>query len=179
VILVGEIRDLETAENAIRAALTGHLVFSTLHTNDAPGATVRLIDMGIKPYLVASSLQAVLAQRLARRICGNCKEPYKPKPEELTMMGLNPDEHADLELFEGAGCERCNKSGYRGRTAIHEVFTLDSELRRMIIRSEASSRLKRYAISKGMRTLRLDGFEKCILGQTTTKEIIRLVGTED
>jgi type IV pilus assembly protein PilB len=179
VILVGEIRDLETGENAIRAALTGHLVFSTLHTNDAPSSTIRLIDLGIKPYLVASSVQAIIAQRLVRRICGNCKKPYRPKPEEFVMIGYEPDQYKDIDLFEGEGCERCNKSGYRGRTAIHEVFVLDAEIRRRVIRIEASSRLKRYAVSKGMRTLRMDGFEKVILGQTSIEEVVDAVGGED
>lgn len=178
VILVGEIRDLETAENAIRAALTGHLVFSTLHTNDAPSATVRLIDMGIKPYLVASSLQAVLAQRLARRICANCKQAYRPKPEEIALLQYDPEDYQDVDFFYGDGCDRCGTTGYRGRTAIHEVFVIDAELRRRIIRSEASSRLKRYALAHGMHTLRMDGWEKVLMGQTTIAEISKLVGQE-
>lgn len=179
VILVGEIRDLETAENAIRAALTGHLVFSTLHTNDAASATIRLSDMGIKPYMVASSLQAVIAQRLARRICSNCRTTYKPKPEEIKMLSMDPDEYVDVDFFKGEGCDRCGKGGYRGRTAIHEVFTVDAEIRRRIIRSEPASRLKRYALDNlNMQTLRLDGWEKILLGQTTIEEIFKLVGTE-
>lgn len=178
VILVGEIRDLETAENAIRAALTGHLVFSTLHTNDAPSATVRLIDMGIKPYLVASSLQAVLAQRLARRICANCKVAYRPKPEEIMLLQYDPEDYKDVDFFRGEGCDRCGQTGHRGRTAIHEVFVIDAEIRRRIIRSEASSRLKRYALTQGMHTLRMDGWEKILMGQTTIAEISKLVGQE-
>lgn len=178
VILVGEIRDLETAENAIRAALTGHLVFSTLHTNDAPSATVRLIDMGIKPYLVASSLQAVLAQRLARRICSNCKQAYRPKPEEIALLQFDPEDYQDVDFFYGDGCDRCGTTGYRGRTAIHEILVIDAELRRRIIRSEASSRLKRYALGHGMHTLRMDGWEKILMGQTTIAEVSKLVGQE-
>ena len=174
VLLVGEIRDLETGENAIRAALTGHLVFSTLHTNDAPSSTIRLIDMGIKPYLVASSLQAALAQRLVRRICTNCKTTWRPSPEIIREMGYDPDEYADTDFFKGKGCERCSQSGYRGRTAIHEIMTMDSDLRRRVIRSEAASRLKRAAIAKGMRTLRMDGWEKCVMGQTSIEEVMRL-----
>ncbi len=179
VILVGEIRDKETAENAIRAALTGHLVFSTLHTNDAASATVRLADMGIKPYLVASSLQAVIAQRLVRRVCSNCKRGYTPKPEEIQSLGYEPEKFKDAEFFKGAGCERCNHVGYRGRTAIHEVLVVDSEIRRRIIRSEAATRLKRYAMSQGMRTLKMDGWEKALLGQTTIEEVFSIVGGED
>jgi type IV pilus assembly protein PilB len=174
VILVGEIRDLETAENAIRAALTGHLVFSTLHTNDAPSATTRLIDMGIKPYLVASSLQAAIAQRLVRRICGACKEAYRPPAEAIIEMGNDPDEFHDRDFFRGRGCERCGQGGYRGRTAIHEIMVMDTELRRRVIRSEPATRLKRVAVAHGMHTLRMDGWEKCLLGQTTLEEVMRI-----
>jgi len=178
VILVGEIRDLETAENAIRAALTGHLVFSTLHTNDAPSSTVRLIDMGIKPYLVASSLQAVIAQRLARRLCSQCKKAYRPEPDEIRNLSFDPDDYADMDFYTNGGCDRCGQSGYRGRTAIHEVLVMDAELRRRVIRSEPASRLKRYALTRGMQTLRLDGWEKVLMGQTTIQEIFKLVGSE-
>lgn len=179
VILVGEIRDMETAENAIRAALTGHLVFSTLHTNDAPSAATRLVDMNVKPYLVASSVQAIIAQRLVRRICGNCKHSYIPEPSEFGLVGFNPEEYEGVEFFKGKGCERCNHSGSRGRTAIHEIMVSSSEIRRRIIRNEAATRLKRFAVTQGMRTLRMDGFEKCLLGQTTFEEVYKNVGNED
>lgn len=178
VILVGEIRDLETAENAIRAALTGHLVFSTLHTNDAPGATIRLIDMGIKPYMVASSLQAVLAQRLARRLCSNCRIPYQAKPEEIMLLQYDPEDYKDVDFFRGEGCDRCGHTGYRGRTAIHEVLVIDPELRRRIIRSESATRMRRYALSVGMHSLRMDGWEKVLLGQTSIEELSKIVGSE-
>lgn len=178
VILVGEIRDLETAENAIRAALTGHLVFSTLHTNDAPSSTVRLIDMGIKPYLVASSLQAIIAQRLARRLCSQCKKAYRPDPDDIRKLSFDPEDYADMDFYTNDGCDRCGQTGYRGRIAIHEVLVLDAELRRRIIRSEPASRLKRYALTRGMQTLRMDGWEKVLMGQTTIEEIFKLVGTE-
>lgn len=174
VILVGEIRDLETAEIGIRAALTGHLVFSTLHTNDAPSATVRLVDMGIKPYLVGSSLQAVIAQRLVRRICSNCKKPYVPSPGEMVEMGLDPLKNPDLNWYKGDGCDRCNNHGYRGRTAIHEIMELDTEMRAMVIRQESATRLKKVAIEKGMRSLRGDGLEKISLGQTSFEEVVRI-----
>jgi type II secretory ATPase GspE/PulE/Tfp pilus assembly ATPase PilB-like protein len=179
IILVGEIRDSETAENAIRAALTGHLVFSTLHTNDAPSSTVRLIDMGIKPYLVASSLQAALAQRLLRRLCSGCKQAYRPPAEAIIEAGYDPEIYGDTEFFKGAGCDRCNKSGYRGRTAIHEIMVMDTDLRRRVIRSESASRLKKAAVSKGMQTLRDDGWKKAILGQTSIEEVLRVTGADE
>jgi type II secretory ATPase GspE/PulE/Tfp pilus assembly ATPase PilB-like protein len=174
VIMVGEMRDLETAEIGIRAALTGHLVFSTLHTNDAPSACVRLIDMGLKPFLVASSIQAVIAQRLLRKICAHCKTEYKAKREEIEAGGYDWDEYADTMFYKGAGCERCNHSGYRGRTAIHEIFVNNPELRQMIMRVESGNKLKKVGMKYGMRTLRMDGWEKVLLGQTTTQEILRI-----
>jgi type II secretory ATPase GspE/PulE/Tfp pilus assembly ATPase PilB-like protein len=174
VIMVGEMRDLEAAEIGIRAALTGHLVFSTLHTNDAPSACVRLIDMGVKPFMVASSLQAVIAQRLVRRICGNCKEAYKPKPAEIANAGFDPDDYADVNFYKGRGCDRCGKSGYRGRTAIHEIFVNNPEIRQLIMRVESASKLKKVGIKHGMRTLRMDGWEKAQLGQTTIEEVLRI-----
>ena len=179
IILVGEIRDSETAENAIRAALTGHLVFSTLHTNDAPSSTVRLIDMGVKPYLVASSLQAAIAQRLVRRICSGCKSSYHPPREAIVEMGYNPDDYADADFFHGKGCERCSHGGYRGRTAIHEIMVMNPDLRRRVIRSEPASRLKKAAIGYGMATLRMNGFEKCMLGSTTIEEIMRITAADE
>ncbi|GAB4321672.1 MAG: hypothetical protein Kow0059_16430 [Candidatus Sumerlaeia bacterium] len=179
VILVGEIRDQETAEIAVRAALTGHLVFSTLHTNDAPSANIRLIDMGIKPFLVASSIQAVIAQRLLRRICSACKTTYKPHREELIEIGVDPDEVGDIEVSRGTGCERCGQLGYRGRTAIHEIFLMRPELRQMVIRLESASRLKRIAVNKGMRTLRMDGWEKVKRGITSIEEVLRVTQEDE
>jgi type II secretory ATPase GspE/PulE/Tfp pilus assembly ATPase PilB-like protein len=178
IIMVGEIRDFETAEIGIRAALTGHLVFSTLHTNDAPSAPTRLIDIGVKPFLISSSVQAVIAQRLLRVICRHCTETYRPKDEEIREMGYDPEKYRDSEFHRGQGCDRCNFSGYRGRTAIHEIFTPDSTAKQMIIRSESAARLKRYAVSRGMRTLRMDGWEKILLGQITTTEVIRITQTD-
>ena len=174
VILVGEIRDMETAENAIRAALTGHLVFSTLHTNDAPSSTIRLIDMGVKPYLVASSLQAAIAQRLVRTICSICKEQYTPPDEAILEVGYDPEDYRDVMFFRGKGCDRCVETGYRGRTAIHEIMVMDSDLRRRVIRSEPASRLKKLCASKGMKTLRDDGWEKVTMGVTSIEEVLRI-----
>jgi type II secretory ATPase GspE/PulE/Tfp pilus assembly ATPase PilB-like protein len=176
IVLVGEIRDAETAENAIRAALTGHLVFSTLHTNDAPSSTVRLIDMGIKPYLVASSLQAAIAQRLLRRICSHCKRSFIPPESVIRDLGYDPEEYKGVEFYEGAGCDHCNQTGYRGRTAIHEIMVMDSDLRRRVIRSESSTRLMKAAVAKGMQTLSGNGFEKAQMGQTTIEEVLRVAG---
>jgi len=178
IIMVGEIRDMETAEIGIRAALTGHLVFSTLHTNDAPSAATRLIDIGVKPFLVSSSVQAVIAQRLVRLVCRHCDEGYRAKEEEIRELGYEPEKYRDYEFHRGRGCERCNMSGYRGRTAIHEIFIPDSTAKQMVIRCESSARLKRYAVGHGMRTLRMDGWEKILLGQTTTTEIIRITQTD-
>lgn len=174
VIMVGEMRDLEAAEIGIRAALTGHLVFSTLHTNDAPSACVRLIDMGVKPFMVASSLQAVIAQRLVRRVCSQCKAEYKAKPQEIANAGFDPDEYAGRTFYKGRGCDRCNRSGYRGRTAIHEVFVNNPEIRQLIMRMESGTKLKKVGVKYGMRTLRMDGWEKALLGQTTIEEVMRI-----
>lgn len=180
VILVGEIRDMETAEIAVRAALTGHLVFSTLHTNDAPSATTRLIDMGVKPFLVASSIQAVIAQRLVRRLCPHCKRPEHRDIKDIE--GINPSEEdlrEGVEIFEPVGCDRCAGSGYRGRTAIHEIFVLDSKLRQMVIRAEPSMRQKNYAQRhNAMRTLRMDGWQKVLLGQTSVEELDRVTAAD-
>jgi type II secretion system protein E len=174
VIMVGEIRDLETAEIAIGSALTGHLVFSTLHTNDAPSATVRLIDMGIKPFLVASSIQAVIAQRLLRRICANCKRETTVRPEAIREMGADPNDGVDRIFYKGTGCDRCGSSGYRGRTAIHEIFEMNSDLRKLVIRAESNMKIKRLATEQGMRSLRQDGWQKILMGITTVEEVMRI-----
>ena len=178
VILVGEIRDKETAEIAVRAALTGHLVFSTLHTNDACSSTVRLIDMGMKPFLVASSLQAAIAQRLVRTICNNCKTTYNPEEESLVEAGFSKEEIANATFYKGKGCDRCNGTGYRGRTAIHEIFVVSPNTRQMVIRSEASMKIKKEAVKEGMLTLRMDGLQKVKLGMTTVEEVMRITQTD-
>jgi type II secretory ATPase GspE/PulE/Tfp pilus assembly ATPase PilB-like protein len=134
--------------------------------------------MGIKPFLVASSIQAVVAQRLVRKICNHCKISYKAKPEEIDAAGYKPEEYADKLFYKGAGCDRCNQSGYRGRTAIHEIFVNDPELRQMVIRVESASKIKKVAVKKGMRNLRMDGWEKVLLGQTTIQETMRVTVDE-
>ncbi len=180
IILVGEIRDRETAEIAIQAALTGHLVFSTLHTNDAPSALVRLIDMGVKPFLVATSVQAILAQRLVRRLCQHCKVPYKPQPSELRAFGLDPAEIGDRELYQPGGCGECNYGGYRGRQGVFELLELNDDLRDMTYRCEPTPRLREAAISSGvMTTLKDDGLRKVFEGITTLDEVLRIIHRED
>lgn len=169
VIMVGEIRDIETAEIAMQASLTGHLVLSTLHTNDAPSALVRLIDMGIEPFLVASSLTVVLAQRLVRTICPACRVSYRPSEPELAYFGTPPD-----MLYHGTGCDKCKGKGYLGRTGIFELLVIDNEIRPMICDKIDSQRIKMHAISKGMRTLRQDGIEKVLQGITTLEEVLRV-----
>jgi general secretion pathway protein E len=169
VIMVGEIRDLETAEIAMQASLTGHLVLSTLHTNDAPSALVRLIDMGVEPFLVASSLTLVIAQRLARMICPRCRVSYKPSGPELSCFTVKP-----AELYRGAGCELCKSKGYLGRTGIFEMLVIDNEIRSMITDRTDSRSIKTLAVSKGMRTLRIDGIQKVVNGVTTLEEVLRV-----
>jgi general secretion pathway protein E len=175
VIMVGEIRDSETAEIAIHAALTGHLVFSTLHTNDSFGALTRLVDMGIEPFLVSSSILAVLAQRLVRLLCQNCREPYTPAPAELVRIGLRP------EMLEGPiyrpaanGCRTCRGTGYRGRTAIQELMLMDDEVRTLVMQKADAATIRRHCTSQGMKLLRRNGAERILQGQTTIEELLRV-----
>ncbi|MFM7099396.1 MAG: GspE/PulE family protein [Gemmataceae bacterium] len=172
VILVGEIRDPETAKIAIEASLTGHLVFSTLHTNDAPSAITRLIDVGVQPFLVASSIIAVLAQRLVRRICPKCKEPYTPTPADIKASGLTPEQVAGAKFMHGKGCSNCNKTGYRGRQGIYEMLRLDGKLREMAFKGASAQEMRRYAKSKGSRNLLDDGMLKVCKGMTTFEEVL-------
>jgi len=174
IMMVGEIRDLETAELSIRTALTGHLVFSTLHTNDAPGAVARLLDMGIEPYLVASSLDCVIAQRLVRVICPSCKQEFKPHKELMEEFGIHKDWFTNEHFFFGAGCDKCKFTGYIGRTAIFEVLIINDQIKEMILSREPSNIIKQKAVAMGMKTLRLSGWEKVISGITTPEEIIRV-----
>jgi general secretion pathway protein E len=172
VIMVGEIRDLETAEIAIQSALTGHLVFSTLHTNDAPGAVTRLQDMGCEPYLLSSVLTGVLAQRLVRRICPACRAPDHPDPAELLALGIT--DATGLELFRGKGCDECRGTGYRGRTGIYELFKISEEARSLIVQKVPGGEIRRHAVGHGMVTLREDAWAKACAGQTTVAEILRV-----
>ena len=179
IILVGEIRDTETAETAIQAALTGHLVFSTLHTNDAPSSITRLIDMGVPPFLVSSAIQAVMAQRLIRTNCENCKEPWEYKAHELAGVGLKPDDCSEMTFYKGVGCAECKNKGYRGRLGIFELMEMDTELRELAFRKEPTNRIRDQAILSGMRSLQQDGVRKILKGITTVDEILRLTAKAD
>jgi len=176
VIMVGEMRDCETAEIAIQAALTGHLVFSTLHTNDAAGAVTRMVDMGVENFLVSSSVIGVLAQRLVRMICPDCKEKYKPTKEELNDIGLTGEE--GIELCRGKGCAKCRKTGYRGRIGIFELMIPDDDLRNLIISKTSSDEIKRKAVESGMIALKGDGISKIRDGITTVEEVLRVAEEE-
>jgi type II secretory ATPase GspE/PulE/Tfp pilus assembly ATPase PilB-like protein len=174
IIMIGEIRDLETAEIAVQSALTGHLVFSTLHTNDAPTAVTRLVDMGLEPFLVASTVEGLMAQRLVRRICKHCKKEIKAADSEVSS--LLP---ADVKVvWKGAGCDECRGTGYRGRQGVFELLVVDDEMREMILKREAANRLKKYAIDHGMRTLRDDGWDRVRLGVTTAEEVLRITKSD-
>ena len=172
IIMVGEIRDFDTAEIAINASLTGHLVFSTLHTNDAPSAITRLLDLGIKPFLLASSLRCIMAQRLVRVICEKCKEPYKPTDIELKGLGAAAAQFANVEIFRGKGCSYCGQTGYMGRKGIYEIFVINEEVQSLIYKQLPASDLRIKAREMGMRTLREDGLRKVLSGITTLQEVI-------
>ena len=174
IIMIGEIRDLETAEIAVNASLTGHLVFSTLHTNDAPSAVTRMIDIGVKPFLVASSTRAIMAQRLVRKICEKCKEPYQPQEAELRLLGPAAKQLASAQLFHGKGCADCSFTGYRGRLGIYEIFLIDDQVRNLIFDQVSSTELRIKARELGMRTLREDGVRKVVAGITTLEEVLRV-----
>jgi len=173
IMLVGEVRDLETAEFAVRVALTGHLVFSTLHTNNAAGAVTRLLDMGVEPFLVASSLECAIAQRLVRVLCNKCKKPYTPDNEMLKKLDVK-NEGGDLTIYKAVGCDECRNTGYSGRTAIYEFLVIDDDIREMILRRESATRIDQKAIKKGMHALRRDGWERVKEGITTPEEILRV-----
>ena len=173
IIMLGEIRDLETATIAINASLTGHLVFSTLHTNDAPSAVTRLIDIGVKPFLVASSTRALMAQRLVRRVCRKCAQPYVPSDAEFRALNIDPNQSEGAKFLKGKGCPDCTKTGYRGRFGIFEVFVIDDEARKLIYDRVSSTVLRARAREMGMRTLREDGARKVLAGLTTPEEVIR------
>ena len=178
IMMVGEVRDLETAEIAIQVALTGHLVFSTLHTNDAASGITRLIDMGVEPYLVSSAVECFIAQRLVRKICAKCKAPMKMTPEMLRNFGLKSSDIEGVTIFEGKGCETCQKTGYRGRQAIYEFLVLTDEIKAMVMARRSAAEIKEKAVQLGMRSLLQDGWARVAQGATTPGEIIR-VAKED
>jgi type IV pilus assembly protein PilB len=173
IILVGEIRDFETAEIAVKAALTGHLVLSTLHTNDAPSTVNRLMNMGIEPFLVASSLNLVCAQRLVRRICKNCVAPNPTPIAALTQAGFSPEDARRVVPNKGKGCEKCNNTGFKGRVGLYEVMEVTEELRELILVGASSLELRRKAVEEGMLTLRMSGLRKVQDGVTTVDEVVR------
>jgi len=174
IVMIGEIRDMETAEIAVNASLTGHLVLSTLHTNDAPGAITRLIDIGVKPFLVASSVRGIMAQRLVRLVCDNCKEEHAPTDTDLHMLGPAADQVEGATLMRGAGCPACSATGYKGRKGIFEIFEVNDEIRNMIYQRTTTSELRMKARQLGMRTLREDGLRKVLAGITTLEEVFRV-----
>jgi type IV pilus assembly protein PilB len=174
IVMVGEVRDFETAEISIKAALTGHLVLSTLHTNDAPSTINRLLNMGVEPFLVASSVNLILAQRLARVICGNCREPVELPLQAWVDVGIPKAEIATFTGFHGVGCQQCNGSGYRGRVALYEVMPMSDEIRDLVLNGASASEIKRCAMSLGMQTLRQAGLSKLKEGVTTIEEVVRV-----
>jgi general secretion pathway protein E/type IV pilus assembly protein PilB len=179
IVLVGEIRDLETAENAIQASLTGHLVFSTLHTNDAAGAYTRMIDMGVEPFLVASTVEAVMAQRLVRTLCKECRRPYEPKRDDVPADFPFDEWRATGEpLYLPAGCRACRQLGYRGRMGIYELLVTTESVRQLAHERASSWKLKQAAMNDGMRTLRMDGWNKAISGRTTVEEVMRVTKSD-
>jgi general secretion pathway protein E/type IV pilus assembly protein PilB len=179
VIMIGEIRDLETANIAVNASLTGHLVFSTLHTNDAPSAITRMLDIGVKPFLIASSLRAIMAQRLVRKVCNNCKQPYQPTDYEMHALNLTPQMLEKATLFRGVGCSECKNLGYRGRMGIFEILVVDEEIRRMIYDRVSSTEIRKRGRELGMRTLREDGVRKVLAGITTPEEVLSITQKDE
>jgi general secretion pathway protein E len=192
VIMVGEIRDLETAEIAIQASLTGHLVFSTVHTNDAAGGVTRLVEMEVEPFLVASSLIALMAQRLVRKVCPECKKLVPPKEEELNRLGFTPEQFFEAAgqdygfddpqrppppagmVYQATGCNACMGTGYTGRTGIYELLMMNDEIRALVLKDTDANTIKKAAVARGMRTLRVDGAHKVLSGWTTIEEVMRV-----
>ncbi|MCX7868871.1 MAG: ATPase, T2SS/T4P/T4SS family, partial [Terrimicrobiaceae bacterium] len=172
-ILVGETRDTETAQIAIQASLTGHLVFTTLHTNDSTGAVTRLVDMGVEPFLLSASLECVLAQRLIRKICGACRTAYEPTEQVLASLGLSPHDIGDKNFFYGKGCETCNSTGYKGRKGIYELLKISDPIRELINERAPGVKLRQKAIELGMVTLREDGLRSIYDGLTTIEEVVK------
>jgi type IV pilus assembly protein PilB len=179
IILVGEIRDLETAQIAVQASLTGHLVLSTLHTNDAPSSIVRLLDLGLEAFLLTATFEGIVAQRLVRTICPKCKEQYEPKEEELMELGLSLQDVRGRKFYRGRGCDNCNKSGYRGRMAIFEILMMDDEIRDLVMHEASTNVIRDNARKKGMRSLRVCGLMGIYEGLTTIDEVVRETLAED
>jgi len=173
IILVGEVRDLETAQIAVQASLTGHLVFTTLHTNDAPSAIARLTDLGLEPFLITATIEGIVAQRLVRRICKNCKTEYRPTEDQLMEVELRPEDIGDRVFYYGKGCDYCRHTGYLGRTGIYEILVLDDPLREMIMNRASTAVLRREAVKRGMRTLRQAGLHCIYDGLTSLDEVVR------
>jgi type IV pilus assembly protein PilB len=173
IIMVGEIRDLETGSIAIKAALTGHLVLSTLHTNDAPSTVTRMIDMGIEPFNVASAVNLIVAQRLVRRICENCKQQHTYTADELHALGIAAEDARNLTFHKGTGCDTCNGTGYKGRQGLYEVMAMSSGLRRLVLKGGSTEELREQAVQEGMLTLRMDGMVKIKKGVTTLEEVVK------
>ncbi|MBI3601485.1 MAG: type II/IV secretion system protein [Candidatus Omnitrophica bacterium] len=179
VMMVGEVRDYETAEITIRVALTGHLVFSTLHTNNAAGGVTRLIDMGVEPFLVSSAVECFIAQRLVRVLCERCKKETKLTEEVLRELGVTNLDLSKVRIYEPAGCESCRHTGYKGRTAIYEMLVVNEAIKELILKRASSDQIKTKALALGMRTLRQDGWQKIVKGLTTAAEVIRVTQQED
>jgi type IV pilus assembly protein PilB len=178
-ILVGEIRDLETAEIAIQASLTGHLVFSTLHTNDAPSSITRMRDMGVEPYLLTATLEAIMAQRLVRKICTDCRTEYEPGPEQLYELGLRPEDVKGKKFYYGRGCDRCNNTGHRGRMGIFELLVVNDDVRDLISANASVDEMRNACRRMGMVTLRESGIKALHKGLTTIEEVVRETVMED
>jgi type IV pilus assembly protein PilB len=173
IILVGEIRDFETAEIAVKASLTGHMVLSTLHTNDAPSTISRLMNMGIEPFLVASSVNLICAQRLVRRLCANCKSQHAQPPQSLIEVGFSSEDAHAVVPFEPRGCEKCNNTGYKGRVGLYEVMEISEQLRELVLVGASALELRRKALEEGMITLRMSGLHKVKAGLTSVEEVVR------
>jgi general secretion pathway protein E len=183
VIMVGEVRDIETARMAIQSSLTGHLVFSTLHTNDSAGAITRLLDLGVEPYLVSSSLIAVIAQRLVRKVCPDCRKDYEPTPHELRELRLGNVKASGVsesvaKFYTGTGCDRCFQTGYRGRTGIYEMMLISDEIQDLVYKRKTAGTIKKVALESGMQTLRMDGARKVLAGITSISEVLRVTQTD-
>jgi type II secretory ATPase GspE/PulE/Tfp pilus assembly ATPase PilB-like protein len=179
VIMVGEIRDAETAEISVRAAMTGHMVFSTIHANDAPSTAVRLVSLNVEPFQAASCMTLVAAQRLVRRVCPLCAEPYTPPAELLLAFGRRPEDFAAARFMRGKGCAECKHRGYRGRTAILELMRLDRDLRELVAGRAPADQIRALALAQGMQTLKESGLAKAMRGETTVDEVLRVCLTEE